>query len=264
MIQQMIKQNIDVACIQEANIPYSCLETRDSHTFVFSSNAPDKKEDWGVGLCYKINFEKYRTNYLQVSSNVAAMELSMHGNPLVIVSCYLPHDAVLQRTQPKRTAAWKELQDTINKVTEAKSLVICGDCYAAIHHRKDGEDDIIGQHVFGKGKHFLATKEERTPHDFTDNREHLVTLARTTSTAIANTFVQKNPENKISYKAMATDNGPQWTPDRYYEIDHCLVRKCWRNSVLDIATDQHTNINTDQYMTTVKVRQALKTKQNQN
>ena len=59
---------------------------------------------------------------------------------------------------------------------------------------------------------------------------------------------------------MATDNGPPWTPERYYEIDHCLVRKCWRSRVIDITTDPHTNINTDHYMMTVEIRQTLKTK----
>ena len=250
----MIRPNIDIACTQETNIPNSCSETRDSHTFIFSSDAPHDKEDWGVGFCYKRTFEKYRANYLQISSNVATMELSMHVNPLVIISCYLPHDAVLQHVQPKRTTAWEELQDTISKITEAKNITICGDFNAALHHRKEGEEDVVGQRVFGKGIQFLETKEDRTPDNFIDNREHLTTITRATNTVIANTFFQKNPENKITYKAMATDNGPPWTPERYYEIDHCLVRKCWRNSVKDITTDPHTNINTDRYMMTVEIK----------
>ena len=181
----------------------------------------------------------------------------MHGNPLVIVSCYLPHDAVLQHTysQPRRTAAREELHDTINKVTEAKNLIVCGDFNAAVHHRKADEEDIIGQRVFEKGRLFRATKEDRMPDNFVDHRGHSITLARATSTVVANTFIQKNPENKITYKAMTTDTGPPWTPERYCEIGHCLVRKCWRSSVLDITTDQHTNIIIDHYMMTARIRQ---------
>ena len=78
---------------------------------------------------------------------------------------------------------------------------------------------------------------------------------------VANIFIQKSTENKITYKAMTTGNGPPWTPEKYYEIDHGLVRKCWRNSVLDTTTDPHTNINTDHYMMTVKIRQALKARE---
>lgn len=109
IIQQMVRHNFDIACI-----------TRDSHTFIFSSVAPHDKEDRGVGFCYKRTFEKYRANYLQISGNVATMELRMHGNPPVIISCDLPHDAALQPLQPKRTAAWEELQDTTSRITEEK------------------------------------------------------------------------------------------------------------------------------------------------
>ena len=60
---------------------------------------------------------------------------------------------------------------------------------------------------------------------------------------------------------MATDSGPPWTPERYYEIDHCLVRKCCRNRVIDITTDPHANINTDRYMMTMEIKQILKAKE---
>lgn len=36
--------------------------------------------------------EKYRNYYRQVSSNLIAMELNMHGNPITITSAYLPLD----------------------------------------------------------------------------------------------------------------------------------------------------------------------------
>ena len=48
IIQQMARHNIDIACMQETNIPNSCSEARDRHTFVFSSDAPHDKEDWGI------------------------------------------------------------------------------------------------------------------------------------------------------------------------------------------------------------------------
>ena len=182
----------------------------------------------------------------------------MHGNPLVIISVYIPHDAVLPAIQRRRTAAWEELTNTVNNITEAKNIIICGDFNAAIHFRKQDEDDIIGPHVYGKGREFLEAKEARTPNDFTDNREHLVAFTRETNSIIANTFMQHDSKHKVTYKAMATETGPPWTPDRYHEIDHCIVRRCWRNAIIDIKTDPNTNVNTDHFMMIVKIRQALK------
>ena len=105
----------------------------------------------------------------------------------------------------------------------------------------------------------MRAKEERQEPDFVDNREKLVSLARAANLIIANTFLQKhNNKHKITYKAMTTQGGPPWTSDRYYEIDHCLVKRHWRNSILDIQSDPYTNVNTDHYMINTKIRQALK------
>ena len=79
---------------------------------------------------------------------MATLELSMHGNPLVIISAYLPHDAVLPLQQPRRTAAWEELETTINNISEAKNIIVCGDFNAALRQMKEGEKDIIGQRIF--------------------------------------------------------------------------------------------------------------------
>ena len=155
IIQHMIRHRIDIACLQETHIHGSRIETRDKHSFVFSSSALNKKEDSGEGFCFRNGFETYRTNYTQISSNVATLELSMHGNPLVFISAYLPHDAVLPLQQPRRIAAWEGLETTINNISEARNIAVCGDFNVALHHIKEGEEYIIGQHIFGKGPEFL-------------------------------------------------------------------------------------------------------------
>ena len=35
---------------------------------------------------------KYRNYYKQISSNIMSMEINMHGNPMIIISTYIPHD----------------------------------------------------------------------------------------------------------------------------------------------------------------------------
>ena len=60
---------------------------------------------------------------------------------------------------------------------------------------------------------------------------------------------------------MTTQIGSPWTSERYYEIDHCLVKRHWRNSILDIQSDPYTNVNTDRYMTKLIIRPARKAKE---
>ena len=57
IILQMVRHRIDIACLQEARIHDSSVETRDKHSFVFSSSALNKKGDWGVGFCFRNGFE---------------------------------------------------------------------------------------------------------------------------------------------------------------------------------------------------------------
>ena len=52
------------------------------------------------------------------------------------------------------------------------------------------ERERVGQHMFGKAWKVLCIKGNRLEADFIDNREHLVCLARSTNTVIANTFAQ--------------------------------------------------------------------------
>ena len=87
---------------------------------------------------------------------------------------------------------------TINNITEAKNIIICGDFNAALHHIKEDEEDIIGNHIFGKGIEFLRTKEDRQEPEFVDNRAKLVSLARSTNIIIANTFSKNTVINTKS------------------------------------------------------------------
>ena len=61
-----------------------------------------------------------------------------------------------------------------------------------------------------------------------------------------------------------TDGGPPWDTERYCELDHCLVRKRWSNSIIDMQPDPNTNINTDRKMIAIKVRQKLKAREEPN
>eukprot|EP00972_Heterocapsa_arctica_P042016 6196346-Heterocapsa_arctica.AAC.1 len=55
--------------------------------------------------------ERFRNYYQQVDSNMIEIEINMHGNPLVIMSAYIPHDGVHEDSRlkkaPREKAAFK-------------------------------------------------------------------------------------------------------------------------------------------------------------
>ena len=243
IITQMEANGIDIMCLQETKIPDSCYEVRKGYTFVFSSTST-VREHWGVGLCYKSYVEKYRNYYRQISSNMIAMELNMHGNPLIIASIYMPHE----NTDDERTRqrAWEDLTDFVTETSEAINTIIIGDLNTNIDAKKEEEDGHIGPHVYGKGIDFLRNKEHNTPANKTTNREYLINHLRATDMKVANTFYQKSNKFKSTYqKKDNTEGGPPWNTDRYCELDHCLVKKQWMNTITNVQADPYTNINTD-------------------
>ena len=89
-----------------------------------------------------------------------------------------------------------------------------------------------------------------------------MTMLRTTDMKIMNTFFQKDPKHKATYqKKDNVDGGPPWTPQRYGEIDLCLARRQWANSIIDVKAISNTNINTDHKAISIKVKQKLKARE---
>ena len=79
----------------------------------------------------------------------------------------------------------------------------------------------------------------------------MVNHSRTTDMKVANTYyVSELDKLRDTYQRKDNvDGGPPSSTDRYCELDHCLVRKQWLNSVINIQADPYTNINHTQTQT---------------
>ena len=86
----------------------------------------------------------------------------------------------------------------------------------------------------------------------------LTNIIRTQGLVIKNTYFDKPPKNKATYRKVGTQLGPPWTPDRYEEIDHCIVRNSWNNNIINIQTEPTTNVSTDHFTMIATIRQKLK------
>eukprot|EP00972_Heterocapsa_arctica_P080609 11880533-Heterocapsa_arctica.AAC.1 len=71
----------------------------------------------------------------------------MHGNPLVILTAYIPHDLVQEE---KRLSVWESLSNCINLIPPHKNLIILGDFNAQLHTRKEGKKITWGHISLGR------------------------------------------------------------------------------------------------------------------
>eukprot|EP00972_Heterocapsa_arctica_P090551 13360883-Heterocapsa_arctica.AAC.1 len=78
----------------------------------------------------------FRNYDQQVDSNMMEIEINMHGNPLVIMSAYMPYDGV---HEDSRLKVWEHLSDRINQTSFSENLVILGDFNAQLHTQSEGE-----------------------------------------------------------------------------------------------------------------------------
>ena len=83
-----------------------------------------------VSVTIRRRIDKYRNHYLQHSSHLAEMEINMHGNPLVIHTAYMPHDA---SDGIQQFVAWEEMSNRIRNISHNKNVVVLGDFNAALH-----------------------------------------------------------------------------------------------------------------------------------
>eukprot|EP00972_Heterocapsa_arctica_P098127 14478323-Heterocapsa_arctica.AAC.1 len=226
----MKKHDISILCLQDTRIPQSCVEDKQGYTFLFSSSSTSNGEFHGVGFCYKRSMGKHRNYDQHIDNNMMEIEINMHGNPLVIMTAYMPHDGV---NEDKRLPNWENLYNRITAIPPSKKPIILGDFNAQLHTRKEGEEPNIGPHIVGKGLAFLLAKEN-TQGDKMFNRSSLTDLLREHDLRVMNTFLHKPPREKATCKSVGKvgDTGP-WTTDRYSEIDFCLARTRWHNSIID-------------------------------
>ena len=148
IILQMERHNIDIMCLRTRNkIPDSCCEVRKGFTFVFSS-VSTIREHWGVGICYRNYLEIYRNYYKQISSNIMSMEINMHGNPMIIISTYIPHD---DSDNNSRDRVCEDLSGFIGDIPEAIHVIVLGDLNTNLHTRKEGEENHVGPNIYGRG-----------------------------------------------------------------------------------------------------------------
>ena len=185
-------------CLQETRIPDSCYEVRKGFAFVFPS-VSTIREHWGAGVCCRNYMDKYRNYYKQISSYIMSMEINMHGNPMIIISAYIPHD---DSDNNSRDRAWEDLSGFIGDIPEAINVIVLGGLNTHLHTRKEGEENHIGPNLYGRGAEFLRrnfSHQQRKPQT-----EHLIMLLRPNDMKVANTYFQKEDKYKVTYQKKTT------------------------------------------------------------
>ena len=93
-----------------------------------------------------------------------------------------------------------------------QNVVVLGDLNAALHARKEGEEECLGLQVWGEGMAFLREKEGLRPENM--NRNILIELLQEHDMRCMNTYFENSGQKKATYRHMwATGMQGPWNTD---------------------------------------------------
>lgn len=184
-------------------------------------------EHHGVGFAYRAELETSRKYYLQHNSRRIDIEFEAAGGPLHIVNFYAPH---MGRPPNERIKFYEDMSDEIKTNRKYKKFIALGDFNARLHARRHGEDGIIGDYVFGRGKGYL---EKRTRDNDTLNRDLLATTALDNSLRVMNTCYEKSDDMLITHRVPGTKSLEDIIAHKFATTDHILCFDSRRHMLLD-------------------------------
>ncbi len=107
-----------------------------------------------------------------------------------------------------------EVKKIVEKL-KTKRYLICGDFNVRLNGREEGEETLIGPHVFGKGKETIQSMNEETYV----NRTMFTTFILAWDLTVANTWFEHSTE----MRAMCREIGVEWnapvTTEAHAELD---------------------------------------------
>ena len=168
-------------------------------------------------------------------------------------------DKVLNTQRRKiKEEYYDKLQKVMDETPDSEIMYVYGDMNAKIQIREEDEKDIIGPHVYGRGRNALQTANE----DTIENRYLLLDFCRANEMTIMNTYFEKPKMKQCTRKELDTPEWTKpWTPERFSQMDFCLARNRWKNGILDVESHPKVSCDSDHCIVSSKIRIKLKMSQ---
>ena len=128
-------------------------------------------EHHGVMIMYKKDLEKSRKWFKQIDGRNLQICFKTKGPDLVITNTLAPHtwasgDITKEDALEIRQDYFQSFTETLLDFKENKLHLVVGDLNTRLHARMEGEEEVLGKHIFGRGVEFVkklpqADKEQR-------------------------------------------------------------------------------------------------------
>ena len=118
---------------------------------------------------------------------------------------------------------------------------------------ESNESNIIGR--YGYQERDVA---EETP-EVRENRDMLIQCCKVNDSVLTSTSLKRTPNKLITFRKTATKEGTPIEERGYAQLDSIMVRRRFKNSIIDAESDMKAKIRTDHYPVKCKMQCKFKT-----
>ena len=189
----------------------------------------------GVGFYISKRISSAVIEFEGISSRIARVRLNTKWFKVTVIALYAPTE---DSNEENKDQWYDEVQEVLNKVPGHDMLVILGDLNAKVGRETAAFNGILGEHSL----HEVSN----------DNGLRVATLASQYNLVVGGTLFP----HKVKHK------GTWLSPDgnTTHQIDHVLVKRKFRTSLLDVRAYRGADCDSDHYLVISRIRLKLATK----
>ena len=227
-----MEYGIDILALSETRWNGINREVTASGNVLISCGRDDGIKREGVSLLLSKNAAKALTEWNPINSRILLVRLKSQQCNLSIVVCYAPHSGT---PEDVKDSFYETLQDTIDSIAKRDMTICLGDFNSKVGSDNGGYESVMGRHGLG---------------EVNENGARLISFCAANNLVIGGTLFQHKDIHKYT-----------WTsPDgkHHNQIDHIMISKERRKSMLDVRTWRGADIGSDHQLVTALIQLKLK------
>ena len=233
--REMKKRGIDIMGISETHWTGQEKVVLQRGDTIIHSGREDDNHRGGVGILMTRFASRSLMDWTPISERIITARFYSKHVKMTIVHVYAPTEDAEETVKDE---FYERLQDVLNNKKEHDMLVITGDMNAKVGEDNRGYEGIMGRHGIGR---------------MNDNGERLCEFCDMNELIITGTWF---PHRDIHKATWVSPDGKTRN-----QIDHVLINKEFRNSVIDTRVYRSADIGSDHHLVCMKVKLRLRKQQ---
>ncbi|XP_055997865.1 craniofacial development protein 2-like [Ostrea edulis] len=232
VVREMEYYKIELLGVSEARWTGSGSKQLVSGHQILYSGRTDDHHSKGVAIITTKEVHRSLLEWKPVSERIITARYNSVFAKLTAVVCYAPTD---DAEDEEKISFYDSLQKVVDDTPSHDVLLILGDLNAKVGKCNQGKETIMGQQGIG---------------ECNNNGERLCTFCQENDLVIGGTIFMHKDIHKTTWNS----------PDGHTknQIDHIIINKRWRSSLLDVVAKQGADVGSDHSLVLAKIKLKLR------